>query len=74
MGQPFLATGRTLVDVVVGELIMRINNEQVVFNIFKAMEYLETTDDCFATNIIQQKVMEVEERSQFLDPTIVEGR
>lgn len=37
-GRPFLATGRTLIDVALGELIMKVNNEQVVFNIFKAMK------------------------------------
>ena len=47
MGRPFLATGRTLIDVAAGELIMRVNDEQVVFNIFKAMKYPEETDDCF---------------------------
>ena len=34
MGRPFLATGRTLIDVAAGELIMMVNDEQVVFNIF----------------------------------------
>ena len=36
MGRPFLPTERTLIDVGTGELIMRVNDEQVVFNIFKA--------------------------------------
>lgn len=59
MGQPFLAVRRTLINVVAWELIMKVNDEQVVFNIFKAMEYPETTDDCFAVNVIDQIVSEV---------------
>ena len=41
MGQPFLATGRNLTDCVAGELIMRVNNKQMIFNIFKAMPVLD---------------------------------
>lgn len=29
--RPFLATGRTLIDVQKGELIMRVNNQQITF-------------------------------------------
>lgn len=63
MRQPFFTKRRTVIDVVVGELIMRVINEQVVFNIFKAIEYIETTDDCFAINIIEQTATKVHERS-----------
>lgn len=63
-----LATGRILINVTTGELIMRVNNKLVVFNIFKAMVYSKTTHDYFAVNIIKQIVIEVLERSQFLDP------
>ena len=67
MGRPFLATGRTLIDVAAGELIMRVNDEQVVFNIFKAMKYPEETDDCFAVSHIDQAVAEFQKRNQFSD-------
>lgn len=50
--QPFLAIGRTLINVAAEELIMTANDEQMVFNIFKAMEYQEIIDVCFAVNII----------------------
>ena len=38
LGRPFLATGRTLIDVQKGELTMRVQDEQVTFNVFKAMK------------------------------------
>lgn len=47
---------------------MRVNDKQVVLNIFKAIEYAETSDDYFAVNVNEQAVTEVRERSQFLDP------
>lgn len=65
--QPFLAT-RTLIDVATRELIIRVNNEQVIFNIFKDMEYPKSADDYFAINIIKQTVLEMQEGNQFLDP------
>ncbi|XP_024984087.1 uncharacterized protein LOC112520013 [Cynara cardunculus var. scolymus] len=37
--RPFLATGRTLIDVQKGELIMRVNDPDVTFNVFKSMKY-----------------------------------
>ena len=67
MGRPFLATGRTLIDVAAGELIMRVNDEQVDFNIFKAMKYPMETDDCFAVNQVDQAVAEFQKRNQFSD-------
>ena len=34
LGRPFLATGRTLIDVHQGKLILRFQVEQVMFNVF----------------------------------------
>jgi hypothetical protein len=36
VGRPFLATGRALIDVEMGKLILRFQNEHVVFNILEA--------------------------------------
>lgn len=47
MGRPFLATKRTLIDVATGELIMKVNDEQMIFNIFKVMKYPKSIYGCF---------------------------
>jgi len=39
IGRPFLATGCALIDVEMGQLMLRFHNEQVVFNIFEAMKH-----------------------------------
>ncbi|MCI61160.1 hypothetical protein A2U01_0082417, partial [Trifolium medium] len=39
LGRPFFATGRTLIDVERGELTMRVNTQEIKFNILKAMKY-----------------------------------
>ncbi|XP_009784645.1 uncharacterized protein [Nicotiana sylvestris] len=33
LGRPFLATGRALIDCEAGELKMRLNNEEIIFNV-----------------------------------------
>lgn len=47
---------------------MGMNDEQVLFNIFKAIEYPEATNDCFVVNHIVQAILEIQERSQFSEP------
>ncbi|XP_070022213.1 uncharacterized protein [Nicotiana sylvestris] len=37
LGRPFLATGRALIDCETGELKMRLNNEEVIFNVQQSM-------------------------------------
>ena len=46
LGRMFLATRRTLVDVQKGELTMRVQDDQVIFNVFKPMRFPNTIDDC----------------------------
>ena len=40
LGRPFLATGRTLIDVHSGNLTLRVNDEEVKFNIYQTMKFL----------------------------------
>ncbi|KAJ9547549.1 hypothetical protein OSB04_020092 [Centaurea solstitialis] len=47
-GRPFLATGRALIDVQKGELTMRVNDQQVTFNLFKTLKYNGNFEDCSA--------------------------
>ncbi|XP_075079957.1 uncharacterized protein LOC142165263 [Nicotiana tabacum] len=37
LGKPFLATGRALIDCETGELKMRLNDEEIIFNVQKSM-------------------------------------
>ncbi|PIN14790.1 DNA-directed DNA polymerase [Handroanthus impetiginosus] len=51
LGRPFLATGRTLIDVQKDELIMRVQDQQITFNVFKAMKFPNESDECFAVSL-----------------------
>lgn len=39
MGGPFLATAHALIDVQEGELTIRVDDQQVKFNVFNALKY-----------------------------------
>ena len=43
LGRPFLATGKTLIDVEKGELVIRHQDQEIKFNMFKSMKY---PNDC----------------------------
>ncbi|XP_022851237.1 uncharacterized protein LOC111373015 [Olea europaea var. sylvestris] len=80
LGKPFLATGRALIDVQRGELRLRVQEEEVTFNVFDAINYPDTSESCFNIRAIDSLVTEVfnqqkESLEVFLvnpNPTMVE--
>ncbi|XP_062086335.1 uncharacterized protein LOC133792444 [Humulus lupulus] len=58
LGRPFLATGRTLIDVQNGELTMRVNDQQVTFSVFKAMKFSDDIEECSRLSVIETLVAE----------------
>jgi len=56
LGRPFLATGRALIDVEMGKLMLRFHNEQVVFNIFEAMKYRAEHPKCYRFDVVDEIV------------------
>jgi hypothetical protein len=56
LGRPFLATGRALIDVEMGQLMLRFHNEQVVFNIFEAMKHQAKNPKCYRIDVIDEIV------------------
>ena len=45
LGRPFLATGRALIDVHKGKLKLCVQDEEVTFRVFKAVEFLNHKED-----------------------------
>ena len=58
LGRPFLATRRTLIDVQEGKLILRVQDEQVTFNVFEAMKYPSKIDRCLQIDTIDKVIIE----------------
>jgi hypothetical protein len=54
LGRPFLATGRALIDVEMGQLMLRFHNEQVVFNIFETMTHRSENPKCYWIDVIEE--------------------
>ncbi|XP_062118728.1 uncharacterized protein LOC133832394 [Humulus lupulus] len=67
LGRPFLATGRTLIDVQKGELTMRVQNEQVTFNVFKAMRFPDEVEECSVVSVVDSLASK-ELENNFDDP------
>ncbi|KAL0438800.1 UNVERIFIED_CONTAM: Retrovirus-related Pol polyprotein from transposon [Sesamum latifolium] len=44
LDRPFLVTSKALIDVQKGQLTLRINDEEVVFNVFKAIKHPQIVD------------------------------
>ncbi|CAJ2672823.1 unnamed protein product [Trifolium pratense] len=51
LGRPFLATSRALIDVEMGELMLRTDDQQVTFNVFDKMECDDGDPQCFKIQV-----------------------
>ncbi|QHN81359.1 Retrotransposon gag protein [Arachis hypogaea] len=58
LGRPFLDTGRALIDVEVGELVLRVHNEQLVFHVFKDIHSAGREERCIQTELIDPNLQE----------------
>ncbi|MCI69916.1 hypothetical protein A2U01_0091179, partial [Trifolium medium] len=57
---PFLATGRALIDVEMGELMLRTDGEQIMFNVFEAMKrHDEEEPQCHRVDVIEEVMEDV---------------
>ncbi|KAJ9556038.1 hypothetical protein OSB04_010652 [Centaurea solstitialis] len=52
-GRPFLATGRTLIDVQKGELTMRVHDQMVTFNVLDSLKYPDDREECSTLSEIE---------------------
>ncbi|XP_012487917.2 uncharacterized protein LOC105801129 [Gossypium raimondii] len=49
LGRPFLAMGRTLINIQKGELTMRVQDDQVTFNVLRVIKFLDPMKECSVT-------------------------
>lgn len=68
LGRLFLATGRTLIDAQKGELTMRVQDQEVTFNVFKAMQFPKEAEDCLRIDWVESAVNEFSEGNVYGDP------
>ncbi|KAK9005275.1 hypothetical protein V6N11_042718 [Hibiscus sabdariffa] len=61
LGRPFLATRRILIDCEKGELTIRVNDQQVTFNIFKSLKQPDDPEECQVISAVTKFNFEVED-------------
>ncbi|XP_057724024.1 uncharacterized protein LOC130939979 [Arachis stenosperma] len=59
LGRPFLGTVRAIIDVEKGEMILRVHDEQMIINVFKAMEHPPEKAQHIRVKMIEDLVEEV---------------
>ncbi|XP_019255109.1 PREDICTED: uncharacterized protein LOC109233695 [Nicotiana attenuata] len=60
-GRPFLATGRELIDCETGELKMRLNNEEIIFNVQHSMRRPSEFANCSLVEAVDVILQEEDE-------------
>ncbi|XP_070007685.1 uncharacterized protein [Nicotiana sylvestris] len=68
LGRPFLATGRALIDCETGELKMRLNDEEIIFNVQKSMRRPSEFANCSLINAMDVIVQSDDEVLTIEDP------
>ena len=53
LGQPFLATGRAMIDVQKDQMRVRVQEEEVTFNVFNAIKHPHDTNSCFRVDMLE---------------------
>ncbi|XP_070022684.1 uncharacterized protein [Nicotiana sylvestris] len=66
--RPFLATGRALIDCETGELKMRLNDEEIIFNVQKSMRRPSEFANCSLIDVVDVIVQSDDEVLTIEDP------
>ena len=73
LGRPFLATGRAMIDVQRGELKLRVQEDEVKFNVFEAVRHPAESDTCFIAEIVEAIVSSQSGLTDPLEASLVEN-
>nr|XP_009782928.1 PREDICTED: uncharacterized protein LOC104231610 [Nicotiana sylvestris] len=68
LGRPFLATGRALIDCETEELKMRLNDEEIIFNVHKSMRRPSEFANCSLIDVVDVIVQSDDEVLTIEDP------
>ena len=73
LDRPFLATGRAMIDVQRGELKLRVQEDEVKFNVFEAMRHLAESDTCFIVETVEAIVSSQSGLTNPLETSLVQS-
>ena len=73
LGRPFLATSRPMIDVRWGELKLRVQDDNVKFNVFEAVRHPAESDTCFMIEIVEAIVSSQSGLTDPLETSLVQS-
>ena len=73
LGRPFLATGRVIIDVQRGELKLRVQDDEVKFNVFEAVRHPAKSDTCFMIETVEAIVSSQSGPTDPLETSLVQS-
>ncbi|XP_070017836.1 uncharacterized protein [Nicotiana sylvestris] len=68
LGRPFLATGRELIDYEIGELKMRLNNKEIIFNVQQSIKRPSEFANCSLVEVVDVILQKEDETINVRDP------
>lgn len=68
LGRPLLTTNRALIDVEMGELILRFNKDHVGLKMFESMKHKKEKPQCYKVDIVEDVVEEMSQNEAHLLP------
>uniref|UniRef100_A0A151UHL8 Retrovirus-related Pol polyprotein from transposon 17.6 n=1 Tax=Cajanus cajan TaxID=3821 RepID=A0A151UHL8_CAJCA len=60
LGRPFMKTARVIIDMDDGKLKVRVQDEEVNFNVFEAMKFPKDNKDCFRIDVLDDVCLETQ--------------
>nr|KYP54056.1 hypothetical protein KK1_000222 [Cajanus cajan] len=60
LGRPFMKTTRVIIDMDDGKLKVRVQDEEVNFNVFEAMKFPKGNKDCFRIDVLDDVYLETQ--------------
>ena len=73
LSRPFLETSRALIDVQNGELQLRVQDDEVAFNVFKVMRHPTESDTCFLVETVEAIVSSQSGPTDPLEASLVQS-
>ena len=73
LGRPFLATGKAMIDVQRGELKLRVQDDEIKFNVFEAVRYPAESDTCFMIETVEAIVSSQSGPTDPLETSLVQS-
>ena len=73
LGRPFLAIVRALIDVQKGELRLRVQDEEVTFNVFNVIKHPMESESCFRVDIVEAIVSSQKDHIDPLETSLIHG-